>query len=97
MAVARLRNIPPRHAVVKGSATPSFDIETFQVAAPLATDRLRRSFTETVLKRSPYTIPATDARLTLTEQQRELFRAARAFDGGHTPNPLLDEDDDGLG
>jgi hypothetical protein len=99
MAVARLRDIPPRHAVVKGAATPSFDIETFDVTAPVVTDRMIANFTEAVLKRSPYTVPATDARLTLSDTQRQLFHDARSFAGGPEPHPLLGEgeDDDGLG
>jgi len=96
-AVARLRDIPPRRAVVKGAATPSFDIETFPVAAPVVTERMINNFTAAVLERSPYTIPAEDARVILHDTQRQLFHDARRFGGGHEPHPLLDDEDDGLG
>jgi hypothetical protein len=53
MAVARLRDIPPRHAVVKGSATPSFDIETYPITTPVVTNRMIENFTQHVLAASP--------------------------------------------
>jgi hypothetical protein len=98
-AVARLRDIPPRHAVVKGSATPSFDIETYAITTPVVTDRLVENFTQHVLAASPYTVPADDARLMLQRHQRQLFHDARTFSGGYAAHPLLDvaDDDDGLG
>jgi hypothetical protein len=99
MAVARLRDISPRHAVVKGSATPSFDIETYPITTPVVTDRMIETFTQHVFDASPYTVPSDEARRMLQHHQRQLFHDARTFSGGYAAHPLLDaaDDDDGLG
>lgn len=98
MAVARLRDIPPRHAVVKGSAAPSFDITTFAVKEPTVTPRMIESFTHSVLERSPYSIPVATARTNLLNRQKQLIHEARTFPGGYAAHPLTQpEDDDGLG
>lgn len=99
LAVARLRSIPARHAVVKGAATPSFDVATFDVSQPAVTDRLIERFTTTVLERSPYTIPADQAREQLRAHQQQLITDARTFSGGFVSHPVLEleTEDDGLG
>ncbi len=98
MAVARLRDIPPRHAVVKGSAAPSFDITTFAVKDAVATPRMIDRFTSRVLEKSPYSVPVTTARAVLLDRQKQLIHAARTFPGGYAAHPLAGEaDDDALG
>ena len=98
MAVARLRDIPPRHAVVKGSSTPSFDITTYDVKPPIVTQRMVGNFTNAVFGNSPYTIPVATARTVLHDQQKQLIRDARTFPGGYAPHPLtVEEEDDALG
>lgn len=98
MAVARLRDIPPRKAVVKGSATPSFDITTFEVKEPIVTPRMIANFTNRVLEKSPYSVPVATARTVLAERQKQLIHEARTFPGGYVPHPLApSEEDDALG
>lgn len=99
MAIKRLRDIPLRHAVVKGSATPSFDITTFLIDMPPVTERMVRNFTNAVLDRSPFTIPAQLAHDNLLTHQSHLFTAARSFTGSYAPSNIIEhpEDDDGLG
>ncbi len=98
MAVARLRNIPPRNAVVKGSATPSFDITTFVVKDAVVTQRMIDSFTNRVLEKSLYSVPVATARAVLLDRQKQLIHNARTFPGGYAAHPLASEaDDDGLG
>lgn len=83
MAIARLRSIPPRNAVVKGSAVPSFDITTYGVDDPVVTERLVQEFTDSVLARSPYTIPAAAARDVIEARQGKLFSAAANYVRGY--------------
>lgn len=98
MAVVRLRNIPPRHAVVKGAATPSFDINTFEMKKPLVTPRMVANFTRAVLAQSPYCIPAAEARAALSDRQQQLFEQARTFDPKYVRPALAPpEEEDALG
>lgn len=68
-AVARLRSIPQRHAVVKGAAVPSFDITTHDVDEPIVSERRVNNFIQTVMEKSPYTVPTEQAKATLLRQE----------------------------
>jgi len=99
MAVARLRSIPPRNAVVKGFDTPTFDITTKYIETPLVSDVWIGEFEERAFSKSPYTIEAEKAEAELLTQQRELYLAADSYRPGVrvTPGMEIEEDDDGLG
>lgn len=83
MAVARLRAIPPRNAVVKGFNAPTFDISTFTVEDGLASPEWIARFKQNVLTRGQYTVEAKRARRVMAERQRTLYRDADK----HLPNP----------
>ena len=94
MAIARLRSIPPRNAVVKGFDTPTFDIATFRVKEPTVGESELATKKSRILANSPYTIEASKARQVMNSRQQELTKAAHLFDpdvAGH------DSDDDGIG
>lgn len=100
MAIARLRAIPPRHAVVKGFNTPTFDIATRAVDEPLVSPEWIARFKERVLQESPYTNPADEAREALSEREQALFAAAADHQPRQRRTPGLApvvEDDEGLG
>jgi len=101
MAIARLRSIPPRNAVVKSGATPSFDISTKFMKSPLVSREAIAAFEQRAFKKSPYTIEGDRASAMLKEQQRELYLAADSYRPGPRSTPafeaVMEDDDDGLG
>ncbi|MEM8539416.1 MAG: hypothetical protein AAGF25_00540 [Pseudomonadota bacterium] len=98
MAVARLRSIPPRNAVVKGYNTPTFDISTYTIKEPLVSPEWIDRFETNVMADSPYTITADSAADKLLEQQNTLYDEARNWKPGmrQTPGTVIDHDDEGL-
>ena len=97
LAVSRLRSIPPRHAVVKGSAEPSFDITTFDVPDVVVPAETIERFKERVLAASPYTVPADQARQRMRLEYTRLYETARTHEGGYQPPPYADVDNAELG
>ena len=98
-AIKRLRDIPQRHAVVKGSAVPAFDIVTYDVSPVEVSPLLLKDFTQSVLSSSPFTIPAIEAQKSLALSWHNLQEAAGI--GVTEPEENLmamptDEDDDEL-
>ncbi len=100
MAIKRLREIPQRNAVIKGSAIPAFDIRTYDVSDVEVSPTLLEQFTESVFSSSPFTIPTEDAKQILDSRQGQLFKLAQLGRSGFEPVPFDDpdnEDEDGLG
>ena len=93
MAVARLRSIPPRNAVVKGFNTPTFDISTFDVKPTLVSDGEYRRKKQQVLAASPYTIESGQAKQLMEQVRLQLKDLARDFDPV-TPDATGDDDDE---
>ena len=98
MAIARLRSIPPRNAVVKGFNTPTFDISTETISEPVVARENVDNFKHTVFSSSPYTLPTIEVQTTMRLKLEQLYKDAQAFDGGYQEHPLGDNDEDeGLG
>ncbi|MBZ0215196.1 MAG: type IV secretion system DNA-binding domain-containing protein [Fimbriimonadaceae bacterium] len=70
LAMARLRSLPERHAIVKGTAIPSFEIVTYPTHPKVVAPESHASFKARLLASSPYALPATRAQ-ELIEQRRE--------------------------
>ena len=101
LAIARLRGIPPRNAVVKGAASPSFDITTYPVEPVSVPPENVEAFKARVFLSSPYTVPVEEAKSKLQLKYHELYKSAITFDGAYRPGPEVIEaeveEDDGLG
>ncbi len=93
IAVARLRSIPPRNAIVKSFDTPTFDIATYEIVEPAISDQEYKRKKQAILAASPYTIKADEAKELMQQVQRQLENLARDFDPAFTGR----NDDDGVG
>ena len=80
MAVARLRSIPPRNAVVKGFNSPTFDISTFDVKPSVVSDHELTRKKQLVLAASPYAIETAEARQLMEQVRLQLQDMAKNFD-----------------
>ncbi len=68
LAVVRLRSLPPRHAIVKGSMVPSFEITTYPTYPKVVADISRNEFRNRLLASSPYSLTAEQARKHMIER-----------------------------
>lgn len=95
MAIARLRSIPPRNAVVKGFNSPVFDISSFTVEPSIVGSSEFARKKQLLLAQSPYTIEAQAVKELVERKRSELVELAKEF----VPAPAgVDLDDDnGLG
>ena len=98
LAIARLRSIPPRNAVVKAFNKPTFDIATYQIKDPLVSAERAKQFKFNVFSSSPYTIETELAREQMIEQEKALYVEADRYLPAPHRTPASDPgDDDGLG
>ena len=95
MAVARLRSIPPRNAVVKGFNTPTFDITTYDLEPTVVSEGEYSRKKQLVFSASPYTIETDQAKRLMEQVRLQLQDTAKNFDPTYMAPD--EDDDDGLG
>jgi hypothetical protein len=76
-AIVRLRNLPPRRAIVKTPIRRSVEIQTFTVNPGFASSRRVAEFTNEVLEQGAYTSPVPLIEQEITNRQNELQALAR--------------------
>lgn len=97
MAIARLRAIPPRNAVVKAFNTPTFDISTVNITDPLVSPEWIDRFKSNAFASSPYTVTADTAQSALLKQEKRLFVEADKYRPSPRQTPATKPEDDAEG
>lgn len=72
LAIVRLRSLPERNAVVKGPGSPSFDMSTYPTHPKTVHPDSRLSFMNRLLKSSPYSLSAINAKAAIKQRVDEL-------------------------
>jgi hypothetical protein len=72
LAIVRLRSLPPRHAIVKGTMLPSFEITTYPTHPKIVANMSRNEFRNRLLSSSPYSLPTEQARQHMLERNQAL-------------------------
>lgn len=79
LAIVRLRSLPERHAIVKGSGVPSFELITFPTHPATVHPSSYQSFTARLLSTSPYSLPAAEARQRIDHRVETLHVEAQTW------------------
>ena len=79
LAIVRLRSLPERNAVAKGPGSPSFDMTTFPTHPKTVHPDSRISFMDRLLKSSPYSLSATNAKETIRKRVDSLREDVRIW------------------
>jgi hypothetical protein len=79
LAIARLRSLPERHAVVKGTALPSFEIVTYPTYLKVVDQQSQASFKARILASSPYALPAKAAQEAIEQRHEETLTEASSW------------------
>lgn len=91
LAIVRLRSLPERHAVVKGSGLPSFDMTTYPTYPKIIHEDSRTSFVNRMMRASPYSLPASEAKLLMDKRAAGLQVEVESW---REPAPVDDDPDE---
>lgn len=87
LAIARLRSLPERHAIVKGTALPSFEIVTHPTYSKVIDPHSSESFKNRLLASSPYSLPAAQAAAAIEHRHSTTLSEA----GNWRSPPIVEE------